>query len=67
VHFWHDPVPPSEVCKLARGSPFKSVILKVEYEPEGVMYTVRYLTDGCAHTVHISYFVREAGLEFCFY
>ena len=41
-------------------------ILKVEYEPEGVMYTVRYLTDGCEHTVHIPILLEKQGLSFVF-
>ena len=40
----------------ARGSPFKSTILKIEYESEGIMYTVQYHTDGVVHKAHISDF-----------
>ena len=57
VHYYHEPVAPSEVCKMARGSPFKSMILRVDYVPEGIIYTVHHVTDGFTHEAHISDFV----------
>jgi hypothetical protein len=44
-----EPLPPWEVYVKERGSHFKSSIITVEYEPEGVMYTVRHITDGYTH------------------
>jgi hypothetical protein len=55
VHFYHKT--PDGGSKKARGSPFKSTVVAIEYEPEGIMYTVRHHTDNVFDTVHISDFV----------
>lgn len=55
THFYHKT--PDGGSKKARGSPFKSTVVAIEYEPEGIMYTVRHHTDNVFDTVHISDFV----------
>lgn len=57
VHYFHEPVAPSEVCKMAHGSPFKSKILGVDYLPENIIYNVQHVTDDFIHEDHISDFV----------
>ena len=57
VHYFHDPVAPDKPCKMARGSPFKSTVVAVTYEPEGIIYTVKHVTDDFMHQAHISDFV----------
>jgi len=56
VNYWYEATPPLEGVVKARGSPFKSTILKIEYEPEGIMYTVQHHTDLFVHKAHISDF-----------
>ena len=41
VNYWRDATPPLQGMIKARGSPFKSTVLRIEYEPEGIMYTVQ--------------------------
>lgn len=55
VHFYQQT--PDGGSKKARGSPFKSTVVAVDYQPEGIMYTVRHHTDNVFDTVHISDFV----------
>ena len=43
--------------KRAKGSPFKSIIVRVDFKDEGIMYTVRHVTDNFTHDAHISDFV----------
>ena len=57
VHYFHDSVAPSELCKKEHGSPFKSKILRVDYLSERIIYTVQDVTDGFTHETHISDFV----------
>ena len=56
VHYCHDATPPLQGMVKARGSPFKNTILKIEYDPEGIMYTVQHHTDRFVHKAHISDF-----------
>ncbi len=60
VNYWYETTPTLEGVVKARGSPFKSTILKIEYEPEGIMYTVQHHTDLFVHKAHISDFRRMA-------
>ena len=55
VHFYHKT--PDGGRKKTHGSPFKNTVVTVEYESEGIMYTVRHHTDNVFDTVHISDFV----------
>ena len=57
VHYYHDPTDASQVCKKARGSPFKCIIKARQFKPEGIMYTVGHVTDNTIHETHISDFV----------
>ena len=47
----------SDHVNRAKGSPFKSTIVGIEYKEEGIMYTVRHVTDDFTHVAHISDFV----------
>ena len=47
----------SELLKHAKGSPFKSTIVGIEYKEEGIMYTVRHVTDEFMHVARILDFV----------
>jgi hypothetical protein len=49
--------PGSEHVKRAKGSSFKSTIVGIEYKEEGIMYTVRHVTDDFTNVAHISDFV----------
>lgn len=57
VHYFHDAVDDTEVCKMARGSPFKCIVKAVKFKPEGIVYTVAHVTDDFVHEAHISDFV----------
>ena len=57
VHYFHDPVHDTEVCKMARGSPFKCIVKAVTFKPEGIIYTVAHVTDDCVHEAYICDFV----------
>ena len=57
VHYYHEPTGASQVCKNARGSPFKSIVKARQFKPEGIMYTVAHVTDNTIHEAHISDFV----------
>ena len=56
VHYYHEQAG-SDVVKRAKGSPFKSTIVRIDYKEEGIMYTVRHATDDFTHVAHISDFV----------
>ena len=56
VNYWHEATPPLQGMIKARGSPFKSTVLKIEYEPGGIMYTVQHHTDRFVRTADISDF-----------
>ena len=43
VHYFHEPVTSDKPCKMD--------------EPEGIIYTVKHVTDGFVHQTHISDFV----------
>lgn len=57
VHYYHEPADDTQVCKKARGSPFKCVVKVRQFKPEGIMYTVAHVTDNTIHEAHISDFV----------
>ena len=57
VHYYHEPTDASQVCKKARGSPFKCIIKARQFKPEGIMYTVTHVTDHTIHEAYISDFV----------
>ena len=57
VNYYHDPADASQVCKKARGSPFKCVVKARQFKTEGIMYTVAHVTDNTIHEAHISDFV----------
>ena len=56
VHYYEEQAA-SNVVKRAKGSPFKSIIVRVDFKDEGIMYTVRHVTDNFTHDAHISDFV----------
>ena len=56
VNYWHEATPSFQGMIKERGSPFKSTVLKIEYETEGIMYTVQHHTDLFVHKDHISDF-----------
>jgi len=57
VHYYHEPADGTLVCKKARGSPFKCVVKARQFKSEGIMYTVKHVTDDTIHEAHISDFV----------
>jgi len=57
VHYYHEPADGTLVCKKARGSPFKCVVKARQFKPEGIMYTIKHVTDDTIHEAHISDFV----------
>ena len=57
VNYYHEPADGTQVCKKARGSPFKCVVKARQFKPEGIMYTVAHITDDTIHEAHISDFV----------
>ena len=57
VHYYHEPADGTLVCKKARGSPFKCVVKARQFKPEGIMYTVKHVTDDTIHEASISDFV----------
>ena len=57
VHYYHEPADDTQVCKKARGSPFKCVVKDRQFKPEGIMYTVAHVTDNTIHEAHMSDFV----------
>jgi hypothetical protein len=57
VHYYHEAEPGSDVVVRGKGSPFKANIVSVNFEDEGIMYTVCHVTDNFTHVVHISDFV----------
>ncbi len=56
VHYYEEQSG-SDLVKRAKGSPFKSTIVGMEYKEEGIMYTVCHVTDDFMHVSHISDFV----------
>ena len=57
VHYYHEAELGSDVVVRAKGSPFKASIVAVNFQDDGIMYTVRHITDNFTHVVHISDFV----------
>jgi hypothetical protein len=57
VHYYHEAEVGSDVVVRAKGSPFKASIVAVNFEDDGILYTVRHITDNFTHVVHISDFV----------
>ena len=57
VHYYQEAELGSDVVVRAKGSPFKASIVAVNFEDDGIMYTVRHITDNFTHVVHISDFV----------
>jgi len=57
VHYYHEAEVGSDVVVRAKGSPFKASIVAVNFEDDGILYTVRHITDNFTHVVHISNFV----------
>ena len=57
VHYYHETEVGSDVVVRAKGSPFKASIVAVNFEDDGILYTVRHITDNFTHVVHISDFV----------
>jgi hypothetical protein len=60
VHYYEQVHPGTDLVKRAKGSPFKATITGIEYKMEGIMYTVRHITDNFTHVAHISDFVAMA-------
>jgi hypothetical protein len=56
VHYYQETELDSDVVVRAKGSPFKASIVAVNFEDDGIMYTVRHITDNFTHVVHISDF-----------
>ena len=56
VHYWYESKPGSLVVGV-KGSPFKSTIVAFNFKDEGIVYTVRHITDNFTHEAHISDFV----------
>jgi hypothetical protein len=52
VHFYHKTTDGDR--KKERGSSFRSTVVTVKYDPEGIMYTVHHHTDNVFDNVHIS-------------
>jgi hypothetical protein len=57
VHYYHEAEVGSDVVVRAKGSPFKASIVAVNFEDDGILYTVRHITDNFTHVDHISDFV----------
>ena len=53
VNYWHEATPILQGIIKACGSPFKSTALKIEYDPEGIVYTVQHHTNRFVHKSHI--------------
>ena len=57
VHYYEQVHPGTDLLKRAKGSSFKATITGIEYKMEGIVYTVRHVTDNFTHVAHISDFV----------
>ena len=57
VHYFEEPVAPSLDHVKAKGGPFKSNVVGVEYTPDGIVYSLVHVTDGFKTTVLIEDFV----------
>jgi hypothetical protein len=55
VHCYHETEVGSDVVVRAKGS--KASIVAVNCKDDGIMYTVRHITDNFTHVVHIVDFV----------
>ena len=44
VNYWYEATPPLQGMMKIRGSSFKSTVLKIEYESEGIMETVWFMS-----------------------
>ena len=62
VHYYHEAEPGSDVVVRAKGLPFKANNVAVNFEDEGIMYTVRHVTDNFTHVVHISRCARAQDM-----
>ena len=51
VHYYHESDPGSDVVVRGKGSPFNVNIVAVNFEDEGIMYTVCHVTDNFTHVV----------------
>jgi hypothetical protein len=57
VHYYEQVHPGTDLLKRVKGSPFKAMITGIQYKTEGIVYTVRHITDKFTHLAHISDFV----------